>query len=575
MKLLRCYIENFGKIHHYTLYFESGLTLVNENNGFGKSTVAAFIKAMFYGFPKSSRTLEKNERKRFTPWQGGVFGGHLDFSIDQKVYRIERTFGASPKEDHFRLFTLEPVSICNDFTENIGFEIFKMNADSFEKTVFMQQANRIDGFSTNEINSTMAKMVDDITDLESYHSALRILKSNRSKIVSNKGTEGSLKKINEDIHKTEIKLHQIKQQKDQLKRLQEEQVKINDAISHIEESNIIYNSISRHSVIFNEQDVIELEEIDSELSNHKNILKEIILKYNSIKKPMILPAIIALFLGSTLLLFKQFEWLFLNATIDYIFSMTSFLIMIFVSLYYFISFFQYKWNRKKIKNQMTYEKTKIRELQSKKSTLESQINSLQKHNHNYTYNNLHDSEKNILIHLNQKRISLYEEIAVLKHSLETVAYYEEKLEVLINERNRQLKNLKCLDKAIEHLNHAYVSLSSSHINTFKKRFDYYAKQIMDTSFNHISFDKEINPLIEISGIQRELPYFSVAEQTMIGLCIRLALIDILHPTEPLFIVMDDPFCSFDENNLSKVMNFLDHYAEKHQILYLTCHGSRI
>ena len=49
MRLLRCHIENFGVLSGFDYEFESGLTVICRENGFGKSTLAAFLKAMFYG----------------------------------------------------------------------------------------------------------------------------------------------------------------------------------------------------------------------------------------------------------------------------------------------------------------------------------------------------------------------------------------------------------------------------------------------------------------------------------------------------------------------------------------------
>ena len=573
MRLQKCYIENFGTLHHYLLYFESGLTLVNENNGFGKSTLAAFIKAMFYGFPKASKTLEKNERKKYMPWQGGIYGGYLDFSLNQKEYRIERTFGMTPKEDHFKLFRLNPVSICYDFTENIGYELFKINAESFEKTIFMHQFTQSDGFSTAEINSMMVKIIDEITDLENYHNAIKILKTSRGKIISNKGNEGSLKKINEDISKAELRQKQIKKQQEELAKYRTELTKINETISFYEKTNTGSNGNGHLAIANQHPHLAELDEINNQLTNQQNIVHELNKKLDSIKRPKHLPTMILLLVSCMMLLFIRFNSFFLNDLIVYLLNLCSYLMIVFTALYWGVAVFRYQCTRKKVMRQITQEERYIHELQSKKFAFMHQIHFQPEHRN--VYSNLQSSDREIYESLTQKRISLHEEIAVLKHSLETLADHKYKLQGLINERNKQLEKLKLLDKAIEHLTHAYESISAGHINTFKASFDYYTKQIMNIPTSDIRFDKEINPFIEIFGIQRELPYFSSAEQTMIALCIRLALIDILYPTESIFLIMDDPFCCFDECNLSRVMKFLDRYTEKHQILYLTCHGSRI
>ena len=58
MRLIDCYIENFGGLSQYRLDFQEGLTVVLEDNGFGKTTLAEFIRAMFYGFPRSGKALD-------------------------------------------------------------------------------------------------------------------------------------------------------------------------------------------------------------------------------------------------------------------------------------------------------------------------------------------------------------------------------------------------------------------------------------------------------------------------------------------------------------------------------------
>ena len=47
MKLISCYITGFGRIEDYKYEFGDGLNAFLEDNGWGKSTFCAFIKAMF------------------------------------------------------------------------------------------------------------------------------------------------------------------------------------------------------------------------------------------------------------------------------------------------------------------------------------------------------------------------------------------------------------------------------------------------------------------------------------------------------------------------------------------------
>ena len=95
MKLLRCHVENVGLLSDFDLTFTEGLNVLCRENGFGKSTLAAFLKAMFYGLPKTR--AKASERKRYDPWQGGKYGGFLEFEYRGSQYRVTRYFGK--KED--------------------------------------------------------------------------------------------------------------------------------------------------------------------------------------------------------------------------------------------------------------------------------------------------------------------------------------------------------------------------------------------------------------------------------------------------------------------------------------------
>ena len=51
MKLISYHIENYGKIQNQDGQFGEGVTEFCEKNGYGKTTLASFIRAMFYGLP--------------------------------------------------------------------------------------------------------------------------------------------------------------------------------------------------------------------------------------------------------------------------------------------------------------------------------------------------------------------------------------------------------------------------------------------------------------------------------------------------------------------------------------------
>ena len=60
MQIRRIQIADFGKLHDMELDFSEGFQTITGENGWGKSTMAAFIKAMLY----NRRAHRKRERKK-------------------------------------------------------------------------------------------------------------------------------------------------------------------------------------------------------------------------------------------------------------------------------------------------------------------------------------------------------------------------------------------------------------------------------------------------------------------------------------------------------------------------------
>lgn len=58
MKILAVNIRNFGKLSSQSFSFHDGCNALLRENGWGKSTLAAFIRIMLYGFDGGSRRSE-------------------------------------------------------------------------------------------------------------------------------------------------------------------------------------------------------------------------------------------------------------------------------------------------------------------------------------------------------------------------------------------------------------------------------------------------------------------------------------------------------------------------------------
>ena len=211
MKLLKCHIVGFGNWKNQTIDFQGGLTSVCEKNGFGKSSLASFIRAMFYGLERVTKA--NNERKRALPFDGSPCGGSLDFEWQGNQYSIERSFiGKTPKDD--TLICYKNGIETKELGEIPGNVVFGLDLDSFNRTIFISPTD-LEISSSETLNAKMSHFVEgssDGCDFSSVKESLEELKK-KYKPQKNAETKGLLaietSKIN-DLEMQETNLSNMK-----------------------------------------------------------------------------------------------------------------------------------------------------------------------------------------------------------------------------------------------------------------------------------------------------------------------------------------------------------------------------
>lgn len=216
MKILSLYIENYGALSEKHYEFEDGLTVFCEENGYGKTTLASFIKAMFYGLPAVTKvTKDFSDRKHFYPFGGGKFGGNLLFEADGKRYRIERFFDRSKKtQDSFRLFCND--SECDEFDgENVGQAFFGLDEESFARTLFIDSTHG-DFTMTADIGAALNRFVDDTDDDLHFEGAMKLLEKKRKELKADRGNKGLIADKDAKIRALEQKIEGLTQMQREL-----------------------------------------------------------------------------------------------------------------------------------------------------------------------------------------------------------------------------------------------------------------------------------------------------------------------------------------------------------------------
>lgn len=217
MKITKIYISSFGKLNDFTFNFDQNLNTIFQENGFGKTTLSVFIKAMFYSLPSTTKKqLSENERKKYLPWNGGNYGGYIEFNFNKKSYRLIRYFLNKESNDTFELVDLQTGLESKDFSSNIGEEIFGIDSNSFEHILFLPQKQIDETISNNIIsrlnNIISGKEVD--YDLTLAFKQLETIK----KELKNRNGDGKIKNLEQQI---EDKIFTLQEYKSQINKINE------------------------------------------------------------------------------------------------------------------------------------------------------------------------------------------------------------------------------------------------------------------------------------------------------------------------------------------------------------------
>ncbi len=196
MKINKIYIHAFGGLKDFTLDLDSGLNVVYGNNEDGKSTVSAFIKAMFYGTGRSNKNLAESIRQKYTPWSGDTMAGRIYFENDNKKYCLEREFRKSDSTDRIELTDLDSGKQIN-IDENVGSQFFGMSVSAFERSLFIANGDFIkDDTAAGEINAKLSNIAVTGAEDVSYKKIEKNILSARTKLISKNQKSGS---YNEDL----------------------------------------------------------------------------------------------------------------------------------------------------------------------------------------------------------------------------------------------------------------------------------------------------------------------------------------------------------------------------------------
>ena len=257
MRFIECYVEGFGKLRDFKYTFKDGLNVIHAENGYGKTTLSAFIKCMLYGMEDTKKQdLSENDRKHYMPWQGGVCGGSLTVEHGGKRYKIERRFASKAAEDTFALYNLETGRLSDDYPASLGEEILGIDRDGFERTLFLSE-RRLSGKNDNKsISARLSELVGCDGDIGGVDAALKRLEEKR-KYYKKTGGRGYIDELAAKLSVCAREISALEHAKDGSRELESMLVAQRAELAALEE---------KHRLLEGERDAMRLEKSKQALS---------------------------------------------------------------------------------------------------------------------------------------------------------------------------------------------------------------------------------------------------------------------------------------------------------------------
>lgn len=575
MTLTKIHIENFGKLHDFTVALNSKLNELYYENGFGKTTLARFIKAMFYGMPPARENI-KMDRKKYMPWQGGNFGGYIEFEQEENHYRLTRIFGKTPESDSFELINLITNKIVDLKGRELGEVLFGVGRDTFEMTAFFPQLN-FSVASNEQISANILGLDKFKFDLANLNTAIIQIKKKITELKKDKPSKDELILIKRNIQDAQNEILQLENRFCDIdKQIGCQRKVILDLERDVQKGKEIFD--------FEKQKFDEKQRLKIELLNCQEQLNELLSKLNNftIQKRetlqksrtlrfatfvlmMVLGSVVAV-LGIILPTYK-------------IMPIWTMIIFLLPSLIIFgLSIVFYIFSKKKEGNGL--QRLQIVEIENKINLQNQQMDAIKRRLNIYE-----NVDGPIMNDVEQLNLLLYQE----KLREQTLIYEKDKIGEKIELLNDELDNLnnKLLNKeelllsaekkielltkakdfliqANENVSSRFIGPANRAIKEILTKFDIRNREfIVDTNFNI----KEITPV----GIKEE-EYSSQGYQDILAFCVRIYFLKEIYKQEKPFIILDDTFVNLDDENLNRARAIVKELERHYQIIYTCCNS---
>ena len=182
--------------------------------------------------------------------------------------------------------------------------------------------------------------------------------------------------------------------------------------------------------------------------------------------------------------------------------------------------------------------------------------------------------------LNEERLDTAQRITGLEerinsrfHHARDLSIIDGELEQVTAQINRYEEILDALDLTKNVFNEAFEELQHSFAPALNKNVSAILKKITRGTYSEVGVADDYSITIkDNTQWGRELDFFSNGTLDQVYFALRLGIIGLAYDSEMrLPLILDDSFVQYDDVRLASVLEYLNEYAQEHQVLLFTCH----
>lgn len=610
MKLISANIVAFGKLKNMTVNFASGVNLFQQDNGFGKSTLCAFIRAMLYGLGYTYKTVDGvrvNDVVRYKPWDcTGTFGGSLQIEHNQKQYRIERFFGNTARSESLQVVDLSTGKQLD--IPSPGEHFLGLTVDSYDRCTYLPQ-EQVELASNENFDSKLANLVQD--SAEDYDKLQEKLRAYKKTFKFERGVGGQIYTLENDILKLQRQLQQAEtdrqnrvnmteqlvQTEKQLQQLSTEQIQLQKRIDQLKQ-NLFTSQPTQDDVdLVKKIDDVELklatvpDTIQSDYNAFQQLLEQkslLIKKRSALAKTanvFAVSLVLLLTLAVTLAILQIYLWAGVAVAVGAVLA-----IVLAPKL-------NRSFNKQKvvqIDEQLTAIASKYVNPSSK--SVEQLKSDFWQYYNNYQTNlsvrkalgsrpELNANSRQIQVELDQATMELQrlverqQTLVKAQHQLQfalsqpTASIVDIAEELLYKQQLLATAKRKFAVANItaEVLASAKESLSSAYIPELCAKTQSLLNSITNGNYNVVT-DRNFAISLQQNGQTKPLSAFSRGIREITLLCFRVAISQLIFGKDIPLLIVDDAFVNFDEQNFGRATQLLKQLSKTTQVIYFTCHN---